>query len=206
MNKCIYCNSDKLYYLKNEHIKCATCKKKFSLKKYKREIKLIESFCKNHTALECSKKENLNYITVSNKFMLFRKLITTFLHEEYKKRKNSKSEFDEYIYIKNENLKSSQNFLTFNYEGYIYNLMLPSLNKFGNTQLKDISKFIKFNKIAMLKSSNSLINDFWNFLESFLKKYKGVDSKNFIYYLKEAEFKFNYSNKAQEDILLKLLA
>ena len=206
MNNCIYCNSNKLYYLKNEHIKCASCKKKFSLKKYKRELKIIDSFCKNKTALETSKNLKLNYITVSKKFMSYRKHITVFLDEEYKKRKNSKYEFDEYIYIKNKNLNNAQNFLTFNYDGYIYNLMLPSLNKFSSSNEKDLTSFIKFNKIAKLKSSNSKINDFWNFLESFLKKYKGLNSESFIFYLKECEFKFNFCKKTQEEILLKLLA
>ena len=206
MKNCIYCNSSKLYYLKNEHIKCASCKKKFSLKKYKRELKLIESFCDNKTALQCSKDLNLSYITVSKKFITYRKFITNFLHNEYKKRKDNKYEFDEYIYIKNNNLKAAQNFLTFNYDGCIYNLMLPSLNKFVSSNDKDLSNFIKFNKIAKLKSSNSKINDFWSFLEISLKKYKGLNCENFVLYLKECEFKFNYSKKTQEEILLKLLA
>lgn len=206
MINCIYCNSNRLYYLKNEHIKCATCKKKFSQKKHNRELKLIKSFCEDKTALECSKQLKLNYITVSKKFMTYRKFITIFLDDEYKKRKNSKYEFDEYIYIKNNNLIKAQNFLTFNYEGYIYNLMLPSLNKFTSANAKDLANFIKLNKIAKLKSSNSKINDFWTFTEEFLKKYKGLNSKNFIFYLKECEFKFNFSKKTQEDTLLKLLA
>ncbi|UTJ06037.1 transposase [Arcobacter roscoffensis] len=206
MKNCIYCNSSKLYYLKNEHIKCASCKKKFSLKKYKRELKLIDSFCENKTALETSKNLKLNYITVSKKFMLYRKHITNLLDNEYIKRKDNKYEFDEYIYIKNNNLKAAQNFLTFNYNGYIYNIMLPSLSKFVSSNNKDLSNFIKFNKITKLESSNSMINDFWNFLEIFLKKYKGLNSENFVLYLKECEFKFNYSKKTQEEILLKLLA
>ena len=206
MEKCISCNNNKLYYLKNEHIKCANCKKKFSLKKYNRELKLIKSFCNNKTALQCSQELKLNYVTVSKRFMFYRKFIITFLDNEYKKRKNNKYEFDEYIYAKSNDLKNSHNFLTFNYDGYIYNLMLPSLNKFISSNEKDLSNFIKFNKIAKLKSSNSRINDFWDFLENFLKKYKGLKKENFILYLKECEFKFNYTIKTQEETLLKLLA
>jgi transposase-like protein len=52
-----------------------------------------------------------------------------------------------------------------------------------------------------LQSKTSKINDFWNFLETYLRKYKGVKSENFIYYLKEAEFKFNYTQEEQREIL-----
>lgn len=206
MNKCIYCNNEKLYVLKNNYLKCSKCKKKFSLIKYNRQLALIECFSQNLNALQTAKKLKCNYITVGKRFFLYRELIVSFLDNVYKSIKRNKYEFDEYIYLKNKNIKTAQNFLTFNYENHIYNIMLPSLNKFSESNAEELSTFLKYNKIAQLKSSNSLINDFWDFLENFLKKYKGIKEENFIYYLKECEFKFNYDKKTQEEILLKLLA
>ena len=40
--------------------------------------------------------------------------------------------------------------------------------------------------------------------EENIKKYRGIDKENFIYYLKEFEFKFNYSKEEQKDILYSL--
>ena len=37
-----------------------------------------------------------------------------------------------------------------------------------------------------------------------LKKYKGVEEDNFYYYLKESEFKFNYTKDEQIEILRNL--
>ena len=207
MNNCSQCNNNKFYTLANGYIKCTKCKRKYSLKKIEQNKKIVQYFCEDLNALETSKQLNLTYVTVSKKFKLYRELIVSYLDTKYNNIKNDPNEFDEYIYIKNANIKNAQNFLTFNYSNYIYNLMLPPLKKFSYIEdEKQLAKFLQYNKIAKLESSNSLINNFWKFLEEFLNKYKGVDKNSFIYYLKEAEFKFNYNKKAQEDILLKLLA
>ena len=206
MNNCS-CNNNKFYTLANGYVKCTKCKRKYSLKKIEQNRKIVQCFCEDLNALETSKQLNLTYVTVSKKFKLYRELIVSYLDTKYNNIKNDPNEFDEYIYIKNANIKNAQNFLTFNYSNYIYNLMLPPLKKFSYIEdEKQLAKFLQYNKIAKLESSNSLINNFWKFLEEFLNKYKGVDKNSFIYYLKEAEFKFNYNKKAQEDILLKLLA
>ena len=41
----------------------------------------------------------------------------------------------------------------------------------------------------------------WKFLEKNLKKYKGVEEENFFFYLKECEFRFNYSKEEQLEII-----
>ena len=207
MNNCSQCNNKKFYTLANGYIKCTKCKKKYSLQKIEQNKKIVQCFCQDITALETSKQLDITYVTVSKKFKLYRELIISYLDTKYKDIKNDPNEFDEYIYIRNENIKNAQNFLTFNYSNYIYNLMLPPLKKFSYIEdEKQLAKFLQYNKIAKLENYNSLINNFWQFLEEFLNKYKGVDKNSFIFYLKEAEFKFNYNKKAQEEILLKLLA
>ncbi len=206
MNNCSFCHTTHLYLLRNGHIKCAQCKRKFSPKKYERDKKIIQSFCNNTNALQASKLHNLNYVTVQKRYQNLRRLITTYLDNEHHKDSMLSQEYDEYIYMKNENIYAAQNFLTFNYHNRIYNLMLPSLYKFRTFDKNDeeLSKFLFLNKIAKLESKYGKINEFWEYLEEFLKPYKGVNSENFVYYLKEAEFKFNYDKKVQEEILLKL--
>ena len=206
MNNCSFCNSKQIYHLNNGHIKCAACKRKYSLKKLQRDKEIIHTFCMDTTALTASKNLHLNYVTIQRRYQEFRSLITEFLDADHHLKEQSSNEFDEYIYMKNDNIYLAQNFLTYHYENSIYNLMLPSLYKYRTFEKseEDLSKFLFLNRIAKLESKNSLINEFWDFLEEFLKKFKGVDSSNFIYYLKEAEFKFNYDRKTQEEILLKL--
>ena len=206
MNNCSYCNSKQIYILNNGHIKCGTCKRKYSLKKMQRDIEVIHAFCSNENALSASKKLNVNYVTVTRRYKEFRSLITEFLDQDHHIKEQKSNEFDEYLYMKNDNIYLAQNFLTYTYDNAIYNLMLPSLYKYRtfDKSEEELSKFLFLNRISKLESKNSLINEFWDYLENFLKKFKGVNSSNFIYYLKEAEFKFNYDRKTQEEILIKL--
>lgn len=205
MMTCIHCGHKHLYTLPHQHMKCASCRRKFSIKRLHTDEKIIHAFIENKTVLQASQSLQLHYNTVQKRFLKLRTKILYYLDEQYQKTSNS-SEYDEYIYMKNKNIYHAQNFLTFIYENNIYNLMLPSLHKFRTYDKSDeeLVKFLFLNKIAKLQSKHSRINEFWNYLERFLKAFKGVNSENFIYYLKEAEFKFNYSKKAQEEILLKL--
>ena len=71
-----------------------------------------------------------------------------------------------------------------NIEGYNYNTE-------DEKEKKLLSKFLRFNKAAKLKKSENNITKFWDFFEDFILRYKGVSSEQFIYYLKEAEWRFN---------------
>lgn len=206
MNQCSYCNAKHLYQLKNGYIKCAQCKRKLSLKKHKRVLDTLDAFLNNQTALYSSQQLKINYITVSNYYMHFRKLITYYLDTVQQQEPYTSQEYDEYIYIKNDNIYTAQNFLTFVYNRKIYNLMMPSLYKFRtyDKSEEELSKFLFLNKIAKIESKNGLITQFWNYLEEFLKKFKGIHSGHFIYYLKEAEYKFNYPIAFQKEKLLEL--
>nr|WP_321266097.1 transposase [uncultured Sulfurimonas sp.] len=211
---CIYCNNEKLYKLKSNQIKCSKCKKKFSIKKVQRDFELIECFVKDFTAKQSADKYLLNYSTVKTRFELFRKLIANFLEEQYQKKEVL--EYDEYIYLCKskkkikENIFDAQNFLTFHYEDKIYNLLMPNLKRYKNEFLesgaqtahfKEFSKFMMLNKISKTQKRENLITKFWIFFENMILKYKGVRDENFFYYLKEIEFKFNYSYEQQVHIL-----
>lgn len=203
MNQCSSCYSKHLYTLSNGYKKCRHCKKKFSVKKWQTHVKIRDAFCQNKTVQQCHEELHLHYVTVQRKYVQFRQFIVHYLDEQYKQKKVYSHEYDEYIYLKNQNIYEAHNFLTFIYDRKVYNLMLPSLYKFKpfHESDKELSKFLFLNKIAKLQSKTSKINDFWNFLETYLRKYKGVKSENFIYYLKEAEFKFNYTQEEQREIL-----
>ncbi|WP_200763081.1 hypothetical protein [Nitrosophilus alvini] len=219
IKECIYCKNEKLYRLKSGQLKCSKCKKKMSPKKIALDTAVIEAFCSGLNAYECSKKIGANYATVKKRYDLFRKKIALFLEEEYQKKKEVK-EFDEYMYLERSKRKEkkyifdAQNFLTFDYGGKVYNLLMPDLKKYKSAFLQDgiedvyynqLSQFLRFNKIAKLEKRLNLITEFWDFFEEFIVKFKGVESENFFYYLKEAEFKFNYTIEEQKEILARIL-
>ncbi|EDZ61669.1 putative transposase [Sulfurimonas gotlandica GD1] len=211
---CIYCNNKKLYELKSGQLKCSACKKKFSPKKIQRDLALIDSFVQNFSANQTSKKLDINYITVKKRFDLFRALLANYLEKEYQNK--TVLEYDEYIYLEHskkkvkENIFDAQNFLTFHYENKIYNLLMPNLKRYKSEFLdsgaqeahfKEFSKFMMLNKISKTQKRENLITKFWNYFEDSILKYNGINDENFFYYLKEIEFKFNYSYKEQKEIL-----
>ncbi len=216
--KCIYCHHEKLYLLKSGQLKCAKCKKKFSPKKIKADLELIECFCESLTINEASKKLDINYISAKKRYERFRQLIANFLEEAYKEK--LVLEYDEYIYLEKskkkvkENIFDAQNFLTFHYENRVYNLLMPNLNRYKNQFLengsdaiyfKEFSRFMMQNKISKTQKRENCITQFWLFFEESILKYKGVGSENFFYYLKEIEFKFNYEKSEQYEILRMIL-
>jgi len=90
---------------------------------------------------------------------------------------------------------------------------MPNLHRYKNQFLddglediyfKEFSKFMMFNKIAKTNKRENTITRFWYFFEDWIVKYKGVNSENFFFYLKECEFKFNYPKDEAKEILLHL--
>jgi len=213
--KCIYCNHEKLYVLKSGQLKCSKCKKKVSPKKIQTDLDLINCFCENFSANQTSKELHMSYVTVKKRYERFRQLIANHLEEEYQEK--TVREYDEYIYLQQskkkikENIFDAQNFLTFHYENKVYNLLMPNLNRYKNQFLddglqdiyfKEFSKFMMLNKVSKVQKRENLITRFWLFFEKSILKYKGVKDENFVYYLKEIEFKFNYELDKQKEILL----
>lgn len=216
--KCPYCNHTHIYTLKTSQKKCAKCKKKFSEKKILLELEVINFFCQDYTINQVVKESKLNYKTVKSRYENYRTLIISFLEDAYQNKEVI--EYDEYIYLEKSKQKVKQNifdaidFITFNYEHKVYNLLMPNLNRYKSqflqdgideTYFKEFSKFMMFNKIAKIQKKENIIANFWIYFEKSITKYKGIDKKNFIYYLKECEFKFNYSKKEQIEILTRLI-
>ena len=184
---CVYCGHYILYKLKDGNYKCAKCKRKFSPKKLQRKAKILKGFLDELTPQEISKKYNISYATIVKEIKNIRIIMAQICEDEFLKKEDIK-EFEEYIYIpKNKNIKKAQNFLTIDFGGKIYNIMLSSLKNYEFDEIKKIMKQSRIIKIYEKK----LIKNFWEYFENFIKKYKGISEENFFYYLKEAEFRFN---------------
>ncbi|WP_324170845.1 transposase [Sulfurimonas sp.] len=211
---CIYCDNKKLYHLKSGQVKCSRCKKKFSLNKIKKDLALIEAFCEDLTANETAHRTNLNYVTITNRFKLFRVLIANYLEDKY--RDKNVIEYDEYTYLPQskkrvkENIFDAHNFITFHFEDQVFNLLMPSLHVYKKQFLddaaeeayfKEFSKYMMLNKISKTQKRENIITKFWLYFEDSILKYKGIENKNFFIYLKEIEFKFNYKKTKQKEIL-----
>ena len=216
--KCIYCSSLNLYKLKNGHIKCAKCKRKFSPLKVEREKRIIALFCKGLNTLQASEESGYSYITIHKKFMNYRYKIVSYEDEKFEKKRKI-NEYDEYIYLEKKKRKDkkyifdAKNFLTFDYDnGKIYNMLLPELSRFkdnflrdnlDNTYYKEFLKYLKWHRVSNLKKQENNIVKFWNFFENQIIKYKGIKEENFFFYLKEIEFRYNYNNLECNNFLIR---
>jgi len=91
---CIFCDKYGLYKLKDKKVKCKNCKKYYSLKKLQIELQVLYYFYLELSARKTAKELNLNYKTVQEKFMQFRKSINNFCASEAQEL-NGELEIDE---------------------------------------------------------------------------------------------------------------
>lgn len=206
---CPKCHNTELYTLSNGYKKCKTCQKKFSPKKIKIELEIIEAFCSNQTALKTAHRLDVNYRTVSNKYVLFRKLIASYLDELYTKSNSSSDSYEEHYYFTERQKKDKQkslydaiNIIGFYREKRIYTLLMPPLQKsFDMKNDKEYERYLYWHKLQSQNAYKTPLHVFFAFMEQNLKKYKGIDKDNFFYYLKECEFKYNFLINEQIKIL-----
>ncbi len=208
---CQNCNNTTFYTLANDYIKCKTCAKKYSLKKLQKDDLIIIQFCENKNALKISKELELNYKTVKDRFDIFRKKIALFLEHEYNNSIHDYNEYEEFYYIKErekkkkkKSLSESINIMGFYSNKKVYTLLMPKIGRRAFDIEDGFIQYLNWNKIHSLNSHQTNLNIFWKFLEDNLKKYKGFEEDNFFYYLKESEFKFNYTKDEQIEILRNL--
>lgn len=210
--KCIYCSHPKTYTLSEGQIKCAKCKRKFSPVKYEKDLKVIELFLEGVNAAKAAKQTNSHFLTIKKRYDEIRKKIALYADEQYRRNSHNVTEYDEYLYLPksirafDKNMHKIQNFLTLSYGDKVYNIMMPTLQKYDydlneEKQTRKLSKFLRFHKVAKLQTMQNSITGFWDFFEDFIIKYKGVSDREFIYYLKEAEWRFNFTLEEQREIL-----
>ena len=221
--KCMFCEENKLYRLKNNKLKCKNCKKYYSLNKLKRDMLVLYYFYLELSARKTAKELELDYKTVQSRFMQFRKLIAEYCNNESNKL-NGELEIDESYFggkrkgqrgrgakdktivfgilerkgkiytkivenvsaetlmneIKNKTLKGSV-FYTDGWKSY------ASLEQYGKHNIIDHDKElvdINYNHI-------NGIEGFWSFAKERFHKYHGINKDNYLFYLKEMEFRFN---------------
>ena len=216
LTECIYCQGF-VYHLRDGRLKCSSCHKKTSKAKINKIITLIDAFVHNETALHVSKRLSVSYVSVQKYFHTFRLLCGMICEREYEAIRHLPCEFEEYFYLqkskKNQKdaIFDAQNFLTFDYEGHIYTLLLPSLQKykqqFFEDQVEDayidtFKKFKRESKLVKLKHRDNNIVTFWHFFEKQILPYKGVSNEKFAYFLKEFEYKFNHTHNQAKQLLI----
>lgn len=188
--KCKNCGNKRFYLLKDDYLKCKDCNKKYSKRKLELNLKIIDCFCENLSALDASKKLQLNYRTVKDRYDFYRINITKYLEDKYNSSYSAFKEYEEYRYSYNN--KDFINIMGFVNNDIIYTILLPDYVSFSN----------KENKIYSEKFYQTKLYDFWKYLDDKLKIYKGISKDRFILYVKEFEFKFNYDKFTQKEILL----
>ncbi len=212
---CIYCNAP-LYLLNDGRVKCSACAARYSPKHINAIRHLIRCFCNDLTAHEAARELKNTYVTVSKYYKQFRSLAALACERDYEAQRQNVGEYEEYLYLEHskrqrkEAIFDAHNFITFDYGDKVYNVLMPSLAKYKEQFLDDglesvyhreLSRFMRQSKIIKIKARYNTITAFWEFFENFILRYKGISTTYFAYYLKEAEFKFNYDIASRHSVL-----
>jgi len=218
MKQCPFCNASKLYTKSPTQLRCVTCKRTWSVSKYQRETNIIDAFLENQTIEQCSKNLNLNYLTIKKIYYKLRLLVCNHAQECYLNQPKTFSEYDEFYYLPYSKQKNARFFLDavgifgMVYESWVYTLLLPDqltpfkrLMEDESTRQEDneaYARYLNHHKMTHVKSFEHRLGLFWSYFETFMRPFKGVKKENLFYYLKEAEFKFNYTKERQKEILI----
>ena len=215
VTSCVYC-SGRLYALGDGMVKCARCRRKYSPRRVEKVQELIAAFANDKTAAQTAEKLGFSYVSVHRFFSTFRRLCARISEEQYEARRHLPCEYEEYFYLERSKqcrrnaVFDAHNFLTFDYGGYLYTIVMPSLQQYKRQFIEDelepvyaaeFSRFKRQSRLIKISSRYNNIVSFWDYFERCILRYKGVGSDSFPYYLKEMEFKFNHP-VAEREILL----
>ena len=197
-------------------LKCSDCRRKLSPRRHEKIVRLISAFCRGENALACAKRLEYSYVSVHTHFDGFRQLCAHISEDRYESLRHKSCEYEEYFYLERSKrgrknaVFDAHNFLTFDYEGHLYTIVMPSLTQFRQQFIDDnlesvyASEFARFKRqsrlIRISKRHNSIVR-FWEFFEQNILRYRGVSRESFPLYLKEMEFRFNYAPDKQPDLL-----
>jgi len=92
--KCIFCDKNKLYRLKDNRVKCKYCNRYYSLQKLRTDMIVLYYFYLEISAKKTANELEIDYQTVQSRFMQFRKAIADYCNQEAKKL-NGELELDE---------------------------------------------------------------------------------------------------------------
>jgi transposase-like protein len=201
-------------------VKCPGCKRRYAPGALERRFCLAEAFCRDLSAAEAARHCGTAPLTAQKHYRRFRTLLLPWLEAQYDAHRDRIVEYDETLYLDRNKRRDKRhifdahNFLTFDYGGRVYNILMPSLERYKNAFLDDgleevyhreLSTFLKMHRIARLKKLDNTIQRFWHFLDGQLSRYRGIPAEQFIYYLKEAEFKFNHPMPERREVLRRLI-
>lgn len=205
---CPFCGQYHLNFLNDGRLECSICKIRHSPKKEARVKTLIKSFCEELSPQKIALEQNLSLPTVQNYYAKFRSLLPKFLEDIYHKKEESYNEYEEYLFLpkykrsKLDYIAEGIGVIAFYGKGGVYTLLMPDLfqNQSSDKSLKvkiSLAHYYQWHKIIKIDSRKSPLCEFWKFLEEFMKSFHGVKRNNFGLYLKEAEFKFNFTKEEQ---------
>ncbi len=225
--KCIFCDKNRLYRLKDNRVKCKSCNKYYSLKKLRMDMIALYYFYLEISAKKSANELEVDYDTVQSRFMQFRKAITEYCNQEAKKL-NGELELDESYFggrRKGNRGRGANNkaiaFGILERKGKVHTIIvenvtaktlmeaIKSKTKKGSVfytdgfrSYNDLKQYGKHNVIrhdndefARDKNHINGIEGFWSFAKERFHKYHGIDKKNYPFYLKEMEFRFNHRNE-----------
>ena len=92
--KCFFCGSYGLYRLKDARLKCRHCKSYYSLRKLRRDLRILYFFYLELSARKAARECKLTYGAVHDRYMFFRQMIADHLGREFT-RLSGKLELDE---------------------------------------------------------------------------------------------------------------
>lgn len=214
---CPYCDNSHLYKLKDGRFECSNCKHRFSKKKIEKSFQFLDAFINGLSPKEASAFCGATLPTIRSYFNLFRSLLPAFLDEIYQQESSSYNEYEEYLYLpasmrkKKECLIYGIGIIALYGNGGVYTLLMPDHWKNLDEETKKNPDFIQtlahyyqWNKLVRIESYNTPIGAFWLFLEEFMKPFHGIKEEYFGLYLKEAEFRFNYTKEKQAHHMMRL--
>jgi transposase len=221
--ECPRCSEALLYRLKDNRFKCYHCSFKYSPKRFNDDLVILHYFSLEIPANKTAKDLGFSYNKVRSKYMQYRQEIYDFLQQEFIKL-SGEIECDESYFggkrkgnrgrgaagkifttivdnvtaetlmneIKNNSEKGSV-FYTDKFRSY------KSLKFYGKHLTIDHNKYFKNGR----RHINGL-EGFWSFAKERLLKYHGVSKNNFLLYLKEMEFRYNYRKENLFHLLIKI--
>lgn len=215
LGNCLYCQAP-LYRLGDGMLKCSRCRKKISPRKVEKVLTLITAFSRDENASEASQRLGLSYVSVQRFFHTFRLLCARICEDEYEAHRHHECEYEEYFYLERAKRQrknavfDAQNFLTFDYGGHLYTIVMPALHQYRQQFIEDglepvytaeFEKFKRQSRLIKITSRQNEIVRFWAYFEKEILRYKGVGNDRFPLFLKEMEFKFNHPVAERECLL-----
>lgn len=182
--------------------------------KYEKYLALIDAFVNNESILHATKRLDIHYSVGKDMYQKIRFLIINHAQETYTHHIEPFSQYEEFYYLPSRKKGDKKYFFDavgifgMLYDTWVYTLLLPdqlsTFRKEESMEHEAYARYIASHKMVHITSFKHRLEEFWNFFETFMAHFKGVKKENLVYYLKEAEFKFNYSKHEQKEILMRL--